>query len=218
MVKPAYGQPIDKATYIATLNYFDALLRLLHPFMPFITEELWQHLDERNEGESIMTALLPSADTINDELLASMEAAKEVVVGVRGVRATKNIPNKDVLELRVLGEFSDAENSIIKKLANLSEISRATEKDATAASFMVGTTEFNVPLTNNIDVEVELAKLQKDLEYQQGFLVSVQKKLSNERFVSNAPATVVEGERRKLADAESKIKSLQESIAALSAK
>ena len=218
MVKPAYGQPIDKATYIATLNYFDALLRLLHPFMTFITEELWQHLDERNEGESIMTALLPSADTINGELLASMETAKEVVVGVRGVRATKNIPNKDVLELRVLGEFSDAENSIIKKLANLSEISRATEKDATAASFMVGTTEFNVPLTNNIDVEAELAKLQKDLEYQQGFLASVQKKLSNERFVSNAPAAVVEGERRKLADAESKIKSLQESIAALSAK
>ena len=216
MVKPAYGQPIDKATYKATLNYFDSLLRLLHPFMPFITEELWQHLEERNNGESIMTALIPSEVEIDKEILSSMESAKEVIVGVRGVRATKNIPNKDVLSLNILGEYSDAEFSIIKKLANLESINKTNEKDATAASFMVGTTEFNVPLTNNIDIEAELAKLNKDLEYQRGFLTSVQNKLSNERFVNNAPQAVVEGERRKLADAETKIKALEESIAALS--
>ena len=216
MVKPAYGQPIDKATYKATLNYFDSLLRLLHPFMPFITEELWQHLEERNNGESIMTALIPSEVEIDKEILSSMESAKEVIVGVRGVRATKNIPNKDVLSLNILGEYSDAEFSIIKKLANLESINKTNEKDATAASFMVGTTEFNVPLTNNIDIEAELAKLNKDLEYQRGFLTSVQKKLSNERFVNNAPQAVVEGERRKLADAETKIKALEESIATLS--
>jgi valyl-tRNA synthetase len=216
MVKPAYGAPIDKATYLITLSYFDSLLRLLHPFMPFITEELWQHLEERKNGESIMTALLPEISAINTEILDSMNVAKEIIVGVRGVRATKNIPNKDVPTLNVLGTYSDVENSIIIKLANLDAINAVSEKDAAAASFMVGTTEFNVPLANNIDVEAELEKLNKDLEYQLGFLASVQKKLSNERFVNNAPAAVVEGERKKLADAESKIASLKESIAALS--
>ena len=216
MVKPAYGHPIDKETYNATLSYFDSLLRLLHPFMPFITEELWQHLEERKNGESIMTALIPSEEDIDKQTLDSMETAKEIIVGVRGVRAAKNIPNKDLLPLNILGEFHSNEFSIIKKLANLDAINVTTEKDATAASFMVGTTEFNVPLTNNIDIEAELVKLNKDLEYQRGFLASVQKKLSNERFVNNAPAAVVEGERRKLADAETKIKALEESIAALS--
>lgn len=216
MVKPAYGQPIDVTTYKATLSYFDSLLRLLHPFMPFISEELWQHLEDRKDGESIMTALVPSEVEIDKDILLSMESAKEVIVGVRGVRAAKNIPNKDVLTLNVLGEYSSLEFSIIKKLANLDSINNTNEKDATAASFMVGTIEFNVPLTNNIDVEAELAKLNKDLEYQRGFLASVQKKLSNERFVNNAPAAVVEGEKKKLADAESKIKSLEESIEALS--
>ena len=216
MVKPAYGAPIDKATYLTTLSYFDSLLRLLHPFMPFITEELWQHLEERKNGESIMTALLPEISAIDTEILDSMNVAKEIIVGVRGVRATKNIPNKDVLTLNVLGAYSDVENSIIIKLANLDAINAVSEKDAAAASFMVGTTEFNVPLANNIDVEAELEKLNKDLEYQLGFLASVQKKLSNERFVNNAPAAVVEGERKKLTDAESKIASLKESIAALS--
>ena len=216
MVKPVYGQPIDSATYKATLGYFDSLLRLLHPFMPFITEELWQHLEVRKEGESIMTALIPSETEIKNDILSSMELAKEVIVGVRGVRATKNIPNKDVLTLNILGEFKNNEFSIIEKLANLDEINFVSEKDVTAASFMVGTIEFNVPLTNNIDVEAELAKLQKDLEYQRGFLASVQKKLGNERFVNNAPAAVVEGEKKKMADAESKIKSIEESIAALS--
>ncbi len=215
MIKPAYGKPIDTKTYEDTLNYFDALLRLLHPFMPFITEELWQHLAERKAGESIMYALIPSSETIKEDVLSSMEKAKEVVIGVRGVRATKNISPKEPLELNVLGEFNESEYNIIAKLANLSVINTSVIKDASAASFMVGTTEFNVPLANNIDVEAELTKLKKDLDYYKGFKGSVLKKLSNDRFVNNAPATVVEGERRKLADAETKIKALEESIIAL---
>ena len=216
MIKPAYGQPIDKKTYGMTLEYFDALLRLLHPFMPFITEELWQHLAERKEGESIMNALIPQSREIDQNVLDAMERAKEVVIGVRGVRAAKNIAPKEKLELNVLGEFDSSLYAVIEKLANLSSINSTTEKDASAASFMVGTTEFNVPLANNIDVEAELAKLSKDLEYYKGFRESVLKKLSNERFVNNAPAAVVEGERRKLADAETKIKNLEDSISALS--
>ncbi len=216
MIKPAYGQPIDKKTYGMTLEYFDALLRLLHPFMPFITEELWQHLAERKEGESIMNALIPQSREIDQNVLDAMERAKEVVIGVRGVRAAKNIAPKEKLELNVLGEFDTSLYAVIEKLANLSSINSTTEKDASAASFMVGTTEFNVPLANNIDIEAELAKLSKDLEYYKGFRESVLKKLSNERFVNNAPAAVVEGERRKLADAETKIKNLEDSISALS--
>lgn len=216
MVKPAYGQPIDKATYETTLSYFDSLLRLLHPFMPFITEELWQHIQERKDGESIMYALTPCADESDNEILASMEIAKEVITGVRGVRASKNIPQKDVLDLNIIGEWSSQENEVILKLANLSSINTNVEKDPTAATFMVGTIEFNVPLTNNIDVEAEVAKLKKDLEYYEGFKNSVLKKLSNEKFVNNAPVAVVDGERRKLADAETKINALKESIFALS--
>ena len=216
MVKPVYGQPIDKVTYETTLSYFDALLRLLHPFMPFITEELWQHIQDRKEGESIMYASTPVIGDLDNNLLASMEIAKEVITGVRGVRASKNIPQKDVLALNVIGEWSSAEIEVIKKLANLSAIEMNAEKDPTAASFMVGTIEFNVPLTNNIDIEAELSKLKKDLEYYEGFKNSVLKKLSNEKFVNNAPAAVVDGERRKLADAETKISALKESIVALS--
>ncbi len=216
MVKPTYGQPIDKATYETTLFYFDSLLRLLHPFMPFITEELWQHIQERKDGESIMYALTPCADEMDNEILASMEIAKEVITGVRGVRASKNIPQKDVLELNIIGGWTSHENEVILKLANLASINTNVEKDPTAATFMVGTIEFNVPLTNNIDVEAEIAKLKKDLEYYEGFKNSVLKKLSNEKFVNNAPVAVVDGERRKLADAETKINALKESIDALS--
>lgn len=215
MVKPAYGSPVDRATYDATLRFFDDLLRLLHPFMPFITEELWQHLQERAEGESIMYAAMPGADGADAAIIASMECAKEIVVGVRSVRASKNIPPKQPLELRVIGNLPVAEAGVIEKLANLSGITYVNEKDPAAASFMVGAVEFNVPLEDSIDVEAELAKMQKDLEYYQGFLVSVQKKLGNERFVANAPAAVVDAERRKQADAEAKIAALQASMAAL---
>jgi valyl-tRNA synthetase len=217
MVKPAYGQPIDRETYNATLRYFDALLRLMHPFMPFITEELWQHIAERAEGESIMYAHMPEAGQVDNNLLAGVELAKEIITGVRGVRAAKNIAQKEVLTLAVVANSVDASlQSVIIKLANLDKIVDNAQKDAAAASFMVGTTEFNVPLANTIDVDAELARLKHDLDYYQGFLKSVEKKLSNERFVSNAPAAVVDAERRKQADANSKIASIQASIAALS--
>ena len=218
MVKPAYGKPVDRATYEATLGFFDALLRLLHPFMPFITEELWQHIAERKDGESVMTALLPKAGAFSEQTIADMDIAKDIIAGIRTVRLQKNIPNKEELELQVMGEGNVPVESIIKKLANLSAVANVSEKDATAAAFMVGTTEYAVPLGNNINVEEELKKLEADLKYQEGFLQSVLKKLSNEKFVNNAPAKVIEMERKKQADAEAKIATLKESISALQGK
>ena len=215
MVKPAYGQPIDRATYEATLGFFDTLLRLLHPFMPFITEELWQHIAERKDGESIMTAQLPKAGEIDEATIAAVNTAKEIIAGVRTVRLQKNIPNKEALELQQVATAEVPVLSIVMKLANLSAVNNVTEKDATAASFLVGTTEYAVPLGNNINVEEELKKLEADLKYNEGFLQSVLKKLSNEKFVNNAPAKVIEMERKKQADAEAKIATLKESIAAL---
>ena len=215
MVKPQYQHPIDKATYDATLSYFDKLLRLLHPFMPFITEELWQNLQPRKEGESIMYAMLPEPAAYSEKVIAEMDFAKEIVTGVRGVRAQKNIPAKDELELKAVGSVDMSEKSIIMKLANLTAYTDNAEKDPAAATFMVGTTEFNVPLTQTIDVAAELERLNKDLKYFIGFKESVEKKLSNERFVSKAPAAVVENERNKLNDAISKIENIQSTIAAL---
>ena len=216
VVKPGYQLPIDGATYRATLNFFDALLRMLHPFMPFITEELWQHLAERKEGESIMTALMPEAKPVDESLIAAFETTKQIIAGVRTVRLQKNIPNREALTLQIVGQHDCTNDCVIVKLTNLSEISIVTEKDANSAAFLVGTTEYAVPLGNNIDVEAELAKLNEDLKYMQGFLRTVMGKLGNERFVNNAPAQVVELERKKKADAESKIKSIEERIAALS--
>lgn len=215
MVKPAYGQPIDRATYEATLGFFDTLLRLLHPFMPFITEELWQHIAERKDGESIMTAQLPKAGEIDEATITAVNTAKEIIAGVRTVRLQKNIPNKEALELQQVATAEVPVLPIVMKLANLSAVNNVTEKDATAASFLVGTTEYAVPLGNNINVEEELKKLEADLKYNEGFLQSVLKKLSNEKFVNNAPAKVIEMERKKQADAEAKIATLKESIAAL---
>ncbi|MBR5743760.1 MAG: valine--tRNA ligase [Muribaculaceae bacterium] len=213
MAKPAYQQPIDRATYDATLRFFDSLLRLLHPFMPFITEELWQHLDERREGESIMTAAVPKAADFDADAIAAMETAKEIIGGIRNVRAAKNIAPREALTLNIVGPFTSPFTAIIAKLANLSAINLNSEKDAAAASFMVGTTEFNIPLA--IDVEKELEALAKDLAYQQGFRATVMKKLSNQRFVDNAPEAVVAAERKKLADAETRIAAIEASIAAL---
>lgn len=215
MVKPAYGSPVDRTTLTATLGFFDSLLRLLHPFMPFITEELWQHLSERRDGESIMYASTPRALDVDAAMIDMVEHAKEVVNGLRNVRAVKNISNKDAITVSVIGSWDPRQDSLIMKLANASVINHNAEKDAAAATFMVGTTEVNVPLADNIDIEAELTRLKKDLDYYQGFKASVLKKLSNERFVSNAPAAVVEGERRKLSDAESKIASLTAAIEAL---
>ena len=215
MIKPGYQLPIDKATYDATLGFFDALLRLLHPFMPFITEELWQALEPRKEGESLMVALMPEVAPVDNAYLDAFDVVKEIVSGVRTIRLQKNIPNKDTLALQVLGDHNDVFNPVIAKMCNLSEITKTDDKAAGAVSFLVRTTEYAVPLGNMINVEEELAKLAEELKYQQGFLASVQKKLSNESFVSKAPAKVIEMERKKQADAESKIKSIEESIAAL---
>ncbi|MDE6371419.1 MAG: class I tRNA ligase family protein, partial [Duncaniella sp.] len=214
MVKPEYQHPIDRKTYEATTGYFDSLLRLLHPFMPFITEELWQHMGDRRTGESIMYASMPAAGSVDESLLASMETVKEIVNGVRGVRAQRNIPNRDKLTLRAIGHEIPL-TDVVMKLGLLQSAETVSEKDPAAASFLVGTTEFNIPLLDNIDVEAERAKVTKEIDYYEGFKKSVEKKLSNERFVSNAPAAVVEGERKKLADAESKLQSLRATLQAL---
>ncbi|QIK53506.1 valine--tRNA ligase [Dysgonomonas sp. HDW5B] len=215
MIKPAYQKPIDAKTYQETLSFFDSLLRMLHPYMPFITEELWQALSERKEGESIMVALMPTAKNVDTDLLNAFEKVKETISGIRTIRLQKNIPNKDSLELEIIGEHNDAYNPVIAKMGNITEIRAVNEKNPQAMSFLVGTTEFAVPMGNNIDVEAELAKLEADLVYQQGFLNSVMKKLGNEKFVANAKADVVDAERKKQADAESKIKTIEETIQSL---
>ncbi len=214
IIKPGYQQPIDVKTYQATIGFFDALLRILHPFMPFITEELWQALDTRKEGDSIMISLLPRAGMIDDKLINGIEVTKEIIAAIRSIRLEKNIPIKEKLELQVLSEGHDKSfDSVIIKVANLTNISESKEKTAGASSFLTGTTEYAVPVGNHIDVEAELKKQQEELTYLVGFRNSVLKKLSNDSFVSKAPAMVIEMERKKLADAESKINSLQESIA-----
>ena len=215
MVKPAYGQPVDRATYDATLGFFDTLLRLLHPFMPFITEELWQHLAERKDGDSIMVAQLPAIKPVDESVISSVDVAKEIISGVRTVRLQKSIPNKEKLTLDVVGSADVPAKAVVMKLANLSEIVNVAEKEPMTAAFLVGTVEYAVPLGNNIDVEEELKKLEADLKYNEGFLQSVLKKLGNEKFVNNAPAKVIEMERKKQADAEAKIAALKDSIAAL---
>ena len=218
LVKPAYQQPIDRATYEATLSFFDSLLRLLHPFMPFITEELWQAIATREEGESIMVSALPESKEYNNKFLSDIEHTKHIIAGIRTIRLVKNIPNKDQLSLEILGNHNNAYDAAISKMANLTAIDTVNEKSSGAASFMVATTEFAVPLSENIDVEAELEKLRAELIYLEGFLKSVEKKLSNERFVQNAKAEIVDNERKKLADAESKIVSIKENIEALESK
>ena len=216
MVKPAYGQPIDRTTYEQTLKFFEALLMQLHPFMPFITEELWQHIYDRQPGESIMTQQLDKAEGFNEALVNDFEKVKEVIGGIRTIRLQKNIAQKETLALEVVGANPvSAFNSILTKMGNLSDIHTVEAKAEGAAAFMVGTTEYAVPLGNLINVEEELKKLEADLKYQEGFLQSVLKKLGNEKFVSKAPANVIEMERKKQADAETKIAALKESIAAL---
>ena len=220
MVKPAYGSPIDTKTYEQTLAFFETLLKMLHPFMPFITEELWQHIYDRKDGESIMRAQLdlaaPSAD--DDALAAAIENVKLIVSGVRTVRNQKNIPNKDALTLQVVGKNDfEAYTSVITKMANLSAINVVAEKDPTASAFMVGTDEFAVPLGDLIDVAAEIEKQEAQLKHLEGFLAGVKKKLANEKFVAHAPEAVVAMERKKQSDSEEKIAALKESLAALKA-
>ena len=218
MVKPAYGEPLDKATYDATLGFFETLLKMLHPFMPFITEELWQDLYQRKEGESIMRDCLNVA-LPNDEdrqLTADIESLKQVVSGVRTVRNQKNISPREALVLQVVGnESMAAYDSVLTKMGNLSEINVVKEKDATASAFMVGTTEYAVPLGDKVDVAAEIEKAEAQLKHLEGFLAGVRKKLSNEKFVAHAPENVVALERKKESDSLEKIAALKESIAAL---
>ena len=224
MVKPAYingeAQPIDQQTYNKTLEFFEQLLMMLHPFMPFITEELWQHLYDRKDGESIMRVSLHlSAPTAaDDEFVAQIENVKQLVSAVRMVRNQKNIAPKEQLPLQAVGQNRyEAFNAVIMKMANLSSIEVVAEKDATASAFMIGTDEFAVPLGNMIDVDAEIQKMEAQLQHLEGFLQGVLKKLSNERFVANAPEAVVAMERKKQNDSEEKIAALKESIAALKA-
>ena len=216
IIKPAYGQGIHSTVRNAAICYFDNLLRLLHPFMPFITEELWQQMYEREEGESIMVCPLSMDTHVDSEMIQQFEVVKEVISNVRSIRLQKNIAQKETLELQVVGENPvDAFNLVVMKMCNLSAIDVVDTKNEGAASFMVGTTEYAVPLGNMIDVEAEIARMEAELKHKEGFLQGVMKKLSNEKFVNNAPAAVLELERKKQADAESIINSLKESIAAL---
>ena len=201
MVKPAYQQPIDRKTYDATLRYFDALLRMLHPFMPFITEELWQHLYDRKEGESIMTARMPEPQPVDMEIINRFETTKLVVAGIRTIRLQKGIANKEQLTLQIIGAHDHSNDCILTKMTNLATIETIEEKDPAAASFRVHATEYAIPLSNAIDIEAELKKLEAELKYAQGFLKTVMGKLGNERFVQNAPEAVVAMERKKKADA-----------------
>ena len=218
MVKPAYGQPIDNATYNATLRFFETLLKMLHPFMPFITEELWQHIYDRKEGESIMRDRLEVAEPTDKDatLSAEMENVRQIVSNIRTVRNQKNIPLKDQLELHCIGANNFEKYAcVISKMANLKDIKVVSEKDASAASFMVGTDEFAVPLGDMIDVKAEIERLEAQLKHLEGLLNGVNKKLANEKFVANAPEAVVAMERKKKKDSEEKIAAIKESLKAL---
>ncbi len=218
MVKPAYGQPIDATTLSATLHFFETLLKMLHPFMPFITEELWHYIYDRKEGESIMrdSLRLSDATEADNDLVAKIDSVKQIVSGVRTVRNQKNIPNKETLELQAIGDDNYADYAcVVVKMANLSGISVVAEKDATAAAFMVGTDEFAVPLGDKIDVSAEIEKQEAQLKHLEGFLAGINKKLANEKFVAHAPEAVVAMERKKQKDSEEKIAALKESLASL---
>lgn len=221
MVKPAYGQPIDQKSYDATLRFFDALLKMLHPFMPFITEELWQHIYDRKDGESIMREKLeiPAPTTEDQKLTSDIEAVKQIIAGVRTVRNQKNIAQKEQLSLQVVGKNDfEAYNDVTLKMANLDKIEVIAEKSADASSFMVGTDEFAVPLGDLIDVAAEIEKAEAQLKHLEGFLMGVRKKLSNENFVAHAPEKVVALERKKESDSVEKIAALKATIEELKKK
>jgi len=216
MIKPQYTKPIDKITYEKTIDIFEKLMQVLHPFMPFITEEIWHLLKEKTEDESIMVSNMPLPKTYNKKLIKHFDIEQEVINAVRNVRKEKNIPNKEQIKLFVKKNLDEkADNtfdSVIKKLCNLTELEYAEEKPEGAISFMVKSTEFYIPLTESLDIETEIKKLENELEYAKGFLNSVMKKLSNKKFVDNAPEKVVEFENMKKADAEGKIKVIEEQL------
>jgi valyl-tRNA synthetase len=219
MVKPPYGEQIDEDTYEATLGYFENMLKLIHPFMPFISEEIWQHLDNRpNKDDALIVATWPARGTIKESLQKEFEVAAEVISAIRTIRKTNNLPNKESLELKVLAHQSlDKEfDAVIQHLCNISSIEYINQKAENAFSFLVNGNEYFIPFSENVDVEAEREKLQKELDYTRGFLNSVAKKLSNEGFVNSAPPAVVDIERKKMADAESKIRMIEEKLTGLS--
>jgi valyl-tRNA synthetase len=218
IIKPEYQKPIDRITYDATVAVFDRLMKIIHPFMPFITEEIWQYLLEPKDGESIMISRMPDIKKFDKKMVAGFESIKEVVSAIRTVRKSKEIPQKEQVELLIFSDEKDYDLEflpVITKLCNLSEIRFVSEKQEGATSFLVGTTEYYIPIAVKIDIEAELGKIREDIEYNRGFLVNVMKKLDNERFVNNAPANVLDLERKKRSDAESKIKSLEERMKSL---
>jgi len=217
IAKPPYQQPVDKNTYDATVLFFEELMKILHPFMPFITEEIWHLLRERAEGDDIIIAQIPVFKGFDDKIIASFERAEQVINGIRNIRKDKNIPNKESIELVVKkGEHPECIfYPVITKLGNISNIKEVEEKPDNAMTFLVGSQEFYVPFSADIDVEAEIAKLEEELTYTEGFLKSVQKKLSNERFVNNAPEAVVAKEKQKQTDAEARIKTIREQLAGL---
>ncbi len=213
MVKPAYGQAIDNKTYQSTLEFFNQLLQLLHPFIPFITEELWQNMQPRKDGESIMMSLLPQINDIDENILNNFETAKEIVSGIRNARIQKNIPNKTNLDVYIKGNHNEYFDCIISKITNLKSLQKYSEELAeNTINFLVGTTEFIIPIGNLIDVDEEIKKIEADIKYYEGFLLGVNKKLSNEKFVNNAKPEIVALERKKQADAEAKLQTLKENL------
>ncbi len=217
IVKPAYGEPADAQTIAETKKFFEQLMLVLHPFMPFVTEEIWQDLAERKDGESIMVASMPKVEEADSNLLARFALVQEAVSAIRNIRKQKNLPQKEAVELKVVVDenYPSEFEAVLRKMGNLSAVNAVTEKNPTDAGFIVKTTQYFIPMGDNVNVEEEVAKLEKDLAYYEGFLTSVMKKLSNERFVNSAPAQVVANERAKQSDAEAKIAAIKEQLAAL---
>ncbi len=212
LIKPAYGQPIDTKTLRKTELFLETLLAQLHPFMPFITEELWQALKERQEGESLMVTLIPEAGSVDNAFLARFAQTQEIISAIRNIRTSKNLSPREELVLEVAPSYANDMDAVLMKLANLTEIRRSEEKSEGSISFVIGTDEFAVPMANLINAEEEIKKLEEDLEYQKKFLLGVEKKLSNENFVARAPEQVIALERKKKADAESRIQTIEQSL------
>jgi valyl-tRNA synthetase len=215
IAKPAYREPVDEVTYNAVIRIFEENLKLLHPFMPFLTEEVWQHMSERTEDSALIVSPWPEKKPFDPTLLKGFEFTKEVISGIRTIRKEKSIPFREAVALYVLDEEGVDRNwdVLVRKLANTSGITYSSEPPEGALSFRVKSNEYFVPLSGAVDMEAEIRKIEEELDYTRGFLASVQKKLSNQRFVENAPQQVVDMERKKAADAESKIETLEKSLA-----
>jgi valyl-tRNA synthetase len=217
IVKPDYQKPIDRTTFDAVIQLFEENLKLLHPFMPFLSEEVWQHIAERTPEDALIVSKWPKPEKVNSSLIVDFDFAAEVISGIRNIRKEKNIPQKDALELSMINSESvnDQMDAIILKLGNLSKLEPVESGLDGALTFRVKSNEYFIPMSGAIDVEAEIAKIIEELNYTKGFLKSVEKKLSNERFVNNAPEQVVAMERKKAADAEAKIETLEKSLASL---